>query len=210
MSAEAAARQAGDEQLLALYEALTQSDIVVVADHTEVSSPATNTIYREQGDTSYSDWMYYNGNWYKMADYDNAIDKEPTPYSHNLVESGGVAKAIKEANDIVDDSVHDFAITDETGYNIATFDEGHIKTKNFDSSQLKESPVGVEDDGKYDFSIADEFDDVVLACNSGDVKTKNFNSANTPSLENSYTSDFAVSDEEGNIVMRLKDGYIKT
>lgn len=90
VSAEAATRQARDEQLLTLYEALTQSYIVVVADHTEVSSPETNTIYREQGDTSYSDWMYYDGNWYKMATYNNAIDDKPTAGSDNLVKSGGV------------------------------------------------------------------------------------------------------------------------
>lgn len=55
--------------LQAAYSALTQSDIVVVADHTAVSSPVANTIYREQGTTTYSDWMYYDSAWKEMATY---------------------------------------------------------------------------------------------------------------------------------------------
>ena len=80
--------------LQSAYAALTQSNIVVVADHTEVSSPAANTIYREQGESSYTDWMYYDSAWKEMATYDNAIDNVPTENSDNLVKSGGVYDAV--------------------------------------------------------------------------------------------------------------------
>ena len=78
------------DALQELYEGLTQSDIVVTDDHTDISSPEANTIYREQGESSYTDWMYYDGAWKKMAEYDNATDDEPIQDSENLVKSGGV------------------------------------------------------------------------------------------------------------------------
>ena len=78
--------------LQAAYRALYQSSVIVVADHTQVSSPVANTIYREQGTNSYIDWMYYNNAWQKMAEYDNAIDDRPTFGSGNLVKSEGIVK----------------------------------------------------------------------------------------------------------------------
>lgn len=87
------------DELRAAYAALTQSDIVVVADHTAVTTPAQNMIYREPGTTSYSDWMYYGGAWVKMAEYNNAIDDTPTEGSANLVKSGGVFDKVKALGD---------------------------------------------------------------------------------------------------------------
>ena len=80
--------------LFEAYEGLTQSDIVVVADHTAVASPVANTIYREQGVSSYTDWMYYDSAWKEMATYNNAIDDTPTAGSSNLVKSSGVEKSL--------------------------------------------------------------------------------------------------------------------
>ena len=84
------------QELQAAYQGLTQSDIIVVADHTAVSNPETNTIYREYGTTSYSDWMYFDGSWIKMAEYNNAVDNVPTKNSDNLVKSGGVYNQISQ------------------------------------------------------------------------------------------------------------------
>ena len=80
--------------LFEAYDGLTQSDIIVVADHTAVVNPSANTIYREQGVNSYSDWMYYDGAWKKMATYDNGIDNTPTKDSNNLVKSSGIYDAV--------------------------------------------------------------------------------------------------------------------
>lgn len=88
--------------LFEAYDSLTQSDIVVVADHTTVVSPVANTIYREQGITTYSDWMYYDSEWKKMAEYENAIDDAPTVGSNNLVKSGGVYNSLQEMAQFVD------------------------------------------------------------------------------------------------------------
>ena len=76
------------EQLLQeQYNALTQSDIVV---GTLPESGTKNLIYRVPGTSSYSDYMWDGTKFVKMAEYDNAIDDEPTAGSENLVKSGGV------------------------------------------------------------------------------------------------------------------------
>lgn len=48
-------------------------NIVVVADHTAVASPEANTIYREQGTTSYTDWMYQDGAWKQLATFSGTV-----------------------------------------------------------------------------------------------------------------------------------------
>ncbi len=82
--------------LQSLYEALTQSSLVVVpsADW-PLASLSENTIYRVQGTTSYTDYMYDGTNTIPMAEYDNGIDDVPTVGSDNFVKSGGIYNATK-------------------------------------------------------------------------------------------------------------------
>lgn len=47
--------------------------IIVVADHTAVASPDANTIYREQGTNSYTDWMYQDGAWKELATFSGTV-----------------------------------------------------------------------------------------------------------------------------------------
>lgn len=89
--------------LRALYEALTESDIVIV-ENTDwpLASGEPKTIYRvtnwdgTQVAEAYTDYMYYDGQWFLMATYSNGVDEVPTEDSGNLVKSGGVYSAIKE------------------------------------------------------------------------------------------------------------------
>ena len=60
-----------------------------------MTSYEQGVIYRVAGETSYADWMYNGTTIIKMAEYDNAIDEEPTPNSDNLVKSGGVFEVVK-------------------------------------------------------------------------------------------------------------------
>ena len=83
-----------------LYQALTQSALVVVAptDTWPVSNPNATTIYRvvDRVNTPpqyYSDYMWNGTSMVQMAQYDNAIDDEPTTGSENLVKSGGVFRS---------------------------------------------------------------------------------------------------------------------
>ena len=65
---------------------LNGSEVIVVADHTQVASPDSQKIYREQGSTSYTDWMYQDSTWKEIATYDfPGIDNEPIAGSDNLV-----------------------------------------------------------------------------------------------------------------------------
>lgn len=161
-----------EELLRRAYEGITRSNPEIVADHTQVSEPEENTIYREFGESSYSDWMYYNDQWYKMATYDNAIDDEPTPESDNLVKSGGVAKALNELpTHIINVPNYDFNISDEQGNDIVQFKNGHLKTKNFDSSKSTAT-----ENGNCDFSISDDNQNEIVQFKNGHIKTKNFNS----------------------------------
>lgn len=79
------------EEIQALYNALTKTDIVVVeSSNWPLSTLEKNTIYRVTGTSSYSDYMYDGSNTILMATYNNAIDDVPTQGSDNLVKSGGV------------------------------------------------------------------------------------------------------------------------
>ena len=89
VSVEASRAQAAEELLQEQYNALTQSDIVI---GTLPASGTKNLIYRVPGTNSYSDYMWNGTQFVKMAEYDNAIDDEPTPGSDNMLKSGGAAK----------------------------------------------------------------------------------------------------------------------
>lgn len=154
------------------YSALTQSDIVVVADHTAVSSPQANTIYREQGTTTYSDWMYYDSSWKKMAEYDNAIDDVPTEDSDNLVKSGGIYDATP--SNVGTGNEADFEISDEYKNVLCVFNNGHIKTMNFDSET--DTPIKGTKTDDADLKISDESGNVLCVFEDGHIRTKNFNS----------------------------------
>lgn len=78
----------------------------------------------------------------------------------------------------------DFSIYDEQYNAIAEFSNGHIKTKNFDSSQAvtkndipdKNRLPEVVDDTSTDFSVKDADGNVILRVKGGHIKTKNFDS----------------------------------
>lgn len=81
--------QEAEQQLRALYQALTETETIPVSELPATGE--TNKIYRVAGDGNYSDYMWNGTEWKLMATYDNDIDDEPTLGSKNLVRSGGVA-----------------------------------------------------------------------------------------------------------------------
>lgn len=100
------------------------------------------------------------------------IDDAPTSGSHNLVESSGVASALVSKLNVVD-SEADFEIADENSYAIVEFNNGHIKTKNFDSS---DPDVHVGDEADYDYCVEDNSGNIILGVQGGNLFTKRFNS----------------------------------
>lgn len=80
------------EALQEAYRAITQSQPIpkTSEEWAAMTSWEEGVVYRVQGTTSYADYMYNGTITIKMAEYDNAIDDEPTAGSDNLVKSGGV------------------------------------------------------------------------------------------------------------------------
>lgn len=83
----------------------------------------------------------------------------------------------------------DLNISDEQGHILASFQDGGIKTKNFDSSAIKkenldetlqhelDSQISTEDVEDVDLDISDEQGYVLASFQDGNIKTKNFNSS---------------------------------
>lgn len=80
----------------------------------------------------------------------------------------------------------DLSIIDERGVAIAQFTNGHVKTKNFDSSQLPNIEIGNNEID--DYAVADANGNAIIIFRNGHVKTKNFDSANIQS--NDYSKLF--------------------
>ena len=80
-------------ELQELYEALTQSDIIV---GTLPASGVANKIYRVPGTTSYSDYMWNGSQFVKMAEYNNGVDSEFDPNSDNLASEKATADYMDE------------------------------------------------------------------------------------------------------------------
>ena len=77
---------------------------------------------------------------------------------------------------IVEAGNGDFCISDDAGYVLVKFENGHIKTKNFDSSNIDLS-VAVENYDDSDFGVADENGYVTLQVKNGNIRTSKFASA---------------------------------
>lgn len=73
----------------------------------------------------------------------------------------------------------DFSISDENHEAIVQFKNGHINTKNFDSSKVG---TEVETEVDYDFGVKDEDGNVLLMLKNGGIKTKNFDSETLPNI----------------------------
>ena len=117
------------------------------------------------------------------------IDSEPIADSKNLIESGGVKEYVDS----------------EINYSVK-----------YKTTGVKEA------DDDSDLSISDDEGNVIVTFHGGQVKTKGFNStgvndfvefsdinfaSNKNTLEN---SDLDISDEQGNVIVSLKDGDIVT
>lgn len=94
----------------AAYKGLTQSNIIVGALPAEGEE---NLIYRVPGVSSYIDYMWDGTAFVQMAEYDNAIDDNPTYDSNNIVKSKGVDSHILEF-------CHAITLTDIVGVSSGT------------------------------------------------------------------------------------------
>lgn len=102
----------------------------------------------------------------------------------------------------------DLDITDEDGNVLVRLEDGHIKTKNFDSSDVAE-----ELSQKVDSNQGTVNSGKILGIGSdGEVAPRDLNvPVNTPSISFIESeSDLDITDEGGNVLARLSDGGVKT
>lgn len=115
----------------------------------------------------------------KLEDSDDVLplDNTPTEDSVKGVESGGVFSELQPRPKALDSSLNgDFGICDSSGHVIVKFAEGHVKTKEFDSSDIR-TYIVVVDYEDYDLGISDIHGNVIVAIKGGNIFVKNFSSS---------------------------------
>ena len=84
----------------------------------------------------------------------------------------------------------DLYITDENGNVIAVFEDGHIKTKYFDSSDIDiDQDFFISNYDNGDFGISDELGYVLLSLANGNISVKNFTNAPLKGKKVSFLGD---------------------
>ena len=126
----------------------------------------------------------------------------------------------------------DLALSDGRGKAIAAFRNGHVKTKNFDSSEAvtrdeqkaalksmeetiadKGTLPFIQDDESADLSFADEQGNAIAKLKDGHIKTKNFDSrdiSNLVPINDDSKADLDIRDENGNVIAKFEEGHFKT
>lgn len=120
------------------------------------------------------------------------------------------SEAVSKATRVVDSNATGTSvdITDPQGYVIARFSNGHIKTKNFDSSEIAD-----DIDEKLDANQGSENAGKILGIGSnGDVEPKTISlPTNTPSMSpTDAQSTFDITDNAGNVLLRFDNGNLQT
>ena len=126
------------------------------------------------------------------------------------------------------ESIVDLDITDSNGNVIVRFEDGHIKTKEFDSSNIEPAPVesgNVEArvaDTNVDLDITDSNGNVIVRFANGHIQTKEFDSSNiepapmptgsdnVDARTSSSSADLVLTDNAGNVIAEFSGGNIKT
>ncbi len=177
--------QIAESNLQELYGGLTQSNIEVV--NTLPKTGEAYKIYRLIGINSYADYMYNSSDLttpIKMAEYDNAIDTEPTAGSDNLVKSGGVYDAIAAKSEMLHVDKDGFHVIDED-LNVGTkYDKDGLDAARVSShfvEILKSAGISTGDVmtshaaevNESGFFIVDESLNVGVKLDSGGIHAKN-------------------------------------
>jgi hypothetical protein len=85
----------------------------------------------------------------------------------------------------------DLAFADENGNILVEFENGHVKTKNFNSDDIHvDSAPEISDEEFIDFGILDERKNAILVIEKGNLRTKNFDSRDVDSDGGNYNFDY--------------------
>lgn len=106
--------------------------------------------------------------------------------NESLLGSGNIEVAAGDVS-LRNNTEADFSISDEGGHAIVQFVNGHIKTKNFDSSEIEPfSDISVEDNEDADLDIRDESENILVMFSGGNVRTKYFDSSYLGGIASRY------------------------
>ena len=153
----------------------------VATKDTKPGTPDAKVFYIANGKGTYTNFgglevtedevvvLYWDSSWHKEAtgiasqEKLTELDAQVSNIGIENTSQGGLA---------------DLDIADEKGLALARFADGHIKTKNFDSSvtpYVKQKPTSTSD-----LDFADENGNILVRFADGHIRTKKFNSAKLP------------------------------
>ena len=117
-----------------------------------------------------------------------SVDEKSTSNSKNLINSNAVyQETINTVKQYKDNSSKDLNIGDEEGNVIVQFNDGHLKTKRFDSEKCSQR-IDIEiDNSQANLNIGDEEGNVIVQFKDGHIKTKKFDSTNITNDDASKT-----------------------
>ena len=158
--------------------------VIKIANEQEITTYTTWVVYLIQSSINkYTQWRLTKDEWsFRLNDWEEC----------DLV-------------NVRDQNVSDFDISDQNNRTLVRFKNGHIETKNFDSTKAI-----IAGDSIYDLEITDENGNSILQSNRGNLRTKNFDSLNTPNIEDASVVDFQIADENEKVIVEFYDGHIKT
>lgn len=204
------------DELLSGAQTIRDNELPESNTHTLVGEQLVNMVEKNKEESgkklAISDLASGRGESTTTAMTQAAVTQELVAQDEKLTELSSLSSKTDEKLEGLDKnfgkqtsaSKHDFSISDEKGANIAVFNNGHVKTKNFDSET-----TAYKEGGRNDFSISDEEGRNIMTLNKGHIRTKHFNSEKV-AYKDSSKHDFAISDEEGNNVLVIYEGHIKT
>lgn len=181
----------------------------------QMTDPEKIYLYTGTGDYN-GYWYYHNGTQFVPGGIFGVgtVDTVPTQGSTNAVQSGGVYSALEDKADKDDvpetvtptETDADFYLSDANGNVLLELADGHIKTKNFDSSNINtETDATLSVQGK-------PADAKVVGDAIADVEEAIPDVSKLPEgkLTTAQNVDLDVTDTNGNVILRLADGHIRT
>lgn len=183
---------------------------------------------------TFGNWYYWNGSAFVSGGVYNATAFETDAtltQSGKAADAGAVGYQFNKRPKIVESTEEDvdLDVCDDNGNVLVRFSDGHVKTKNFDSEDIKDEVDGIKEeliqlprvDGSdatgVDLDISDDDGNVILRLADGHIKTKKFDSSNiavgeVPLIDGSDATgvDLDITDKYGNVVVRFKDGHVFT